>query len=859
MGAARANPGWRSFLRPLRLLGCGLIILGLAGAAPAWAANSPSRSQPATATEQPRTNTAILNKIYVSGFGRLSRGDAKGAVGAFTTVAEVAPEIADAGYALALAQVLADFGKREQALPTLSRAFTADPSHPLAGLVSALADPSLSQLRRDGALYLTAEGATRLRNSAKAIEASRSLMRNGRYAAAYLATLEDTGEAAFPARLPRFATAVQTGKVRLPNIKQELVLGQLLAPTIAQERFAPYEPRIIARLRDGLDSLAQNQSSLNRIRARLTQLRQQLATDDPTARLQALANLDKVLAELDDVILENETQIASLKVIMDNLAVDQEIAQKKEELKKVQDQVAQVQRIGAAFQQQLEATKRDLSEAERKRVATIQEVNKAQKKLNALQAQLAKAEAQLTRSEQTASAAERTVRDRTEELAAITIKEEALKKAKEASEQLDSLRKQQEEANAQLAKLRAEVEAAEAGRQGDLAELRKQQAEAEARLAAMRAQIEAGETYKRDAEATRRELAELQSRKSALEGELKSEEAKLAEIRAERDRLLAAVTELRDRQTREIVKKTEIAKRLKEVDFGRYYALVIGNDTYKEWPRLRTAVNDAKAIADVLEKKYGFRVTLLTNATRAQILTALDSYVDELGPRDNLLIYYAGHGIVDNEAGYWVPVDGDAYAVGKPLRTENLVKHDLLLEKIDRLQAKQVMVIADSCFAGGLTTVTTIRQGLPSEPQLVETKSRSGGIRAGGIRVIEEEAGVDVAEVQGTVVKAELPEEIHALGHWASKAARVVLTSGGNEPVVDQLGAKDRHSVFASALLQSLASNRGLMKSIELTLSVQDRVIGKIQKASKGSIVPQTPSANNILGYNGEFLFVARN
>jgi Caspase domain len=854
MGLARAILEWRSRLQGMaRLVACAAVLLGLAAAAPAGA-------QPA---EQPRATTTILNKIYTSGVARMSRGDAKGAAGAFQTVAEVAPELAAPSYALALAQILADFGKREEALPTVSRALGADSGHPLAGLVTVLANPAMSELRGDGALYLTAEAADRIRAATGQIGAAQATMRNGRYAAAYLGTIEASGDARFPARLPGFDRIAQSGKVKLPNIADEQIFGQLFAATVPVESFAPYEPRLIARLQDGLSSLAQNQSSLNRIRARLTQLRQQLATNDPTERLQALASLDKVLSELDDVIVQNETQIASLKVIMDNLQVDEQIAKRKEELKQVEAQVAQVQKIGVAFQQQLEATKRDLSAAERKRVATIQEVNKAQKQLNALQAQLAQAESQLTSTERTASAAEETVRARNDELAEIKLKEEALAKAKEASERLDALRREQEQANAQLARIEAEVKAAAASRQGNLEALRQQQSEAEAQLAAMRAQVEAGEKYKRDAEATRRELAELQSRKAAIEGDLAAEQEKLADIRAERDLLMAAVNELRDRQTREIAKKAQIASRLKEVDFGRYFALVIGNDSYKEWPRLRTAVNDATALADVLEKKYGFRVRLLANATRSQILNALDDYVDELGPRDNLLVYYAGHGMIDQGFGYWVPVDGDAYTAGKTVRTQNLVKHEDVIEKIQKLNAKQVMVIADSCFSGGLTVVNAVQQASASEPAIGQTRSSGRGVRAGGIRVIEEEAGVDVAAVQGTVVKAELPEELLALGHWASKAARVVLTSGGNEPVVDQISAKDQNSVFASALLQSLRDNPGLMKSIELTMAVQDKVIGKIKTAAarQGAtgVVPQTPSSNNIMGYNGEFLFVARN
>jgi uncharacterized caspase-like protein len=322
------------------------------------------------------------------------------------------------------------------------------------------------------------------------------------------------------------------------------------------------------------------------------------------------------------------------------------------------------------------------------------------------------------------------------------------------------------------------------------------------------------------------------------------------------------VQTLRDQQNREIASKADIASRLKEVDFGRYYAVVIGNNEYKEWPKLKTAVADARSVAEVLEKKYGFRVKLLTNAGRAQILGAVEEFADEVGPRDNLLVYYAGHGIIEQGAGYWVPVDADAYTTGKTLKTQNLVKNEELMARIQKLQAKQVMVIADSCFSGGLATAVAP----PVEPQqlaLAEARLRGPAGPRGGIRIVETEDNVPVAALQGTVVKADVPEELIAMGHWASKMARVVLTSGGNEPVIDQLKASDQHSIFTLALLEALKRNRGMMKSIDLTTAVQDRVISGIGKAArsagKGTTVAQTPSSNNILGYNGEFLFVARN
>ena len=84
---------------------------------------------------------------------------------------------------------------------------------------------------------------------------------------------------------------------------------------------------------------------------------------------------------------------------------------------------------------------------------------------------------------------------------------------------------------------------------------------------------------------------------------------------------------------------------------GSYHALVIGNQAYRSLRPLQTPVADATAVADMLRRDYGFaRVRLLTNATRADMVRALDDLRRRLGPGDNLLIYYAGHGWLDREA-----------------------------------------------------------------------------------------------------------------------------------------------------------------------------------------------------------------
>ena len=85
------------------------------------------------------------------------------------------------------------------------------------------------------------------------------------------------------------------------------------------------------------------------------------------------------------------------------------------------------------------------------------------------------------------------------------------------------------------------------------------------------------------------------------------------------------------------------------IDLGRYHALVIGSDDYQTLPRLRTAVADAREVESLLRTRYGFNTTLVLNATRYQILSALNDLRETLTEDDNLLIYYAGHGELDRK------------------------------------------------------------------------------------------------------------------------------------------------------------------------------------------------------------------
>jgi hypothetical protein len=250
-------------------------------------------------------------------------------------------------------------------------------------------------------------------------------------------------------------------------------------------------------------------------------------------------------------------------------------------------------------------------------------------------------------------------------------------------------------------------------------------------------------------------------------------------------------------------KKKEEQERLEalkmNIHFGNYHALIIGNNEYTNIPRLNTAINDSKVIADILQNKYKFKTTLLTNATRGQILRALNHFRKSLNKDDNLLIYYAGHGWLDKAAdeGYWLPVDADT---DDPV---NWIANSSITASITAINAKHVMVVADSCYSGKLMR---------------------------GIKIREKSSDV--------------------LEKLAKKRTRVVLSSGGLEPVTDE-GSGD-HSIFASAFINVLRENNGIIDGTQLFNLVRKPVMANAD---------QTPEYADIhkAGHDGgDFIFVRR-
>lgn len=236
---------------------------------------------------------------------------------------------------------------------------------------------------------------------------------------------------------------------------------------------------------------------------------------------------------------------------------------------------------------------------------------------------------------------------------------------------------------------------------------------------------------------------------------------------------------------------------------GPYYALVIGNNDYANLPPLQTAVGDAEAVAQVLTDKYGFHVKLLMNASRDEIIGALNEYRRELDDRSNLLIYYAGHGQFDREANryYWLPVNA------KPNDNTNWIIADDVTSDIRGTKSAHVLVVSDSCY--------------------------SGTMRAADVSFDPRD-------------RDRLLKKMMA-GH-----SRDLLASGGNEPVSDAGSAG--HSVFAAAFLHGIDSEPD-------TAFSGDELFQRYIKTQVGGNARQTPSYGPLgdSGHSfGDFVFVRK-
>ena len=136
-------------------------------------------------------------------------------------------------------------------------------------------------------------------------------------------------------------------------------------------------------------------------------------------------------------------------------------------------------------------------------------------------------------------------------------------------------------------------------------------------------------------------------------------------------------------------------------------ALIMGVSKYQhEGPGLQSLDNptkDAQLLYDMLTSNYTFDpadVILLKDPTRQNIIDSFDKLAEEATENDNVLVFYAGHGVWDKQKdlGYWLP--SDAELKSKSAWIANSQIKDYLSDNV--IRSKHTLLITDACFGGSI-------------------------------------------------------------------------------------------------------------------------------------------------------------
>jgi len=136
---------------------------------------------------------------------------------------------------------------------------------------------------------------------------------------------------------------------------------------------------------------------------------------------------------------------------------------------------------------------------------------------------------------------------------------------------------------------------------------------------------------------------------------------------------------------------------------GKHWALLIGVEKYERVTPLRFTVEDVKRLAVTLKRVGGYApecILEITDSaeckpTKTAIMDKLPKWLKNVGPNDSLLIYFSGHGFLENDKGYLAPIDinaADLVSTGIPTAW--------FRQQLAACPAHIKLLILDSCHAG---------------------------------------------------------------------------------------------------------------------------------------------------------------
>ena len=132
------------------------------------------------------------------------------------------------------------------------------------------------------------------------------------------------------------------------------------------------------------------------------------------------------------------------------------------------------------------------------------------------------------------------------------------------------------------------------------------------------------------------------------------------------------------------------------------FAVIIGNEQYKNEANVPFAENDAKVFKEYVQKTLGVpekQIRYMANAGLNDLRMAvrwLKQAMEVSGGQGKAIFYYAGHGIPDeaNKTAYLLPTDG----IGSDVESGYSLQR--LFSEFSKMPAQRTTVFLDACFSG---------------------------------------------------------------------------------------------------------------------------------------------------------------
>jgi len=152
-------------------------------------------------------------------------------------------------------------------------------------------------------------------------------------------------------------------------------------------------------------------------------------------------------------------------------------------------------------------------------------------------------------------------------------------------------------------------------------------------------------------------------------------------------------------------------------------ALVIGNDTYRYAEALKTAREDARAIAANLEQ-VGYIVSLHLDLSERAMKAAVRTFVTQIQGGDEVAFFFAGHGLQIGSTNYLIPID-TAGESELQIRDE-AVDLKRILDDVGDRRARFTLAVIDACRDNPFRDKTRVRMIGTSGRGLAPTTPATG-------------------------------------------------------------------------------------------------------------------------------------